>query len=172
MAALAKCSTGKMLQERLAYLQPAALCVVRVCNQMPQISMIRAKTVMFLHRMVHSLGPHVIELLGHTYPPLLNNSDAGDADQVVQVLNQVMAEFQGTVLPLVDEALSPTLEKFQTLIADFERVQQESKGWPIRAAAPRSPPSVCRLCLPRTSRRRHTLIWRGHRSIAVLPIHS
>ena len=127
LAALAKCNSGNMQQERLAYMQPAALSVVRVCNQVPQAAIIRAKTVMFLHRMVHSLGPVVIELLGVTYPSLLHNSDANDADQVVQVLNQVMAEFQAVVLPLVDEAMQPTLEKIQNLLADFERAQQESK---------------------------------------------
>ncbi len=127
MAALSKCNTSNMLRERTGYLQPAALCVVRVCNQMPQSTAIRAKAVMFLHRMVHSLGAHVVELLRHTYAPLLNNSDAGDAEHVVQVLNQAMAELQSAVLPFVDEALSPTLEKFESLIANFERVQQESK---------------------------------------------
>ena len=113
MAALAKCSSTKMLQERLTYLEPAAVCVVSVCNQIPQSATVRAKTVMFLHRMVHALGPHVVELLRHTYATMLSNSDSGDAEHVVQVLNQVMAEFKENALPLVDEALSPTLEKFQ-----------------------------------------------------------
>jgi hypothetical protein len=135
LAALAKSNGASCREERIAIILPAARYIVGICAQLAHFSVIRAKAVMLLHRMVISLGPHSIELFGHTYQFLLRHGEATDTDQIVQVLNQIMAEFQSKGLLLVDSALAPTLEKMQHLIATFESTQQENKWAAERSSA-------------------------------------
>ena len=134
LASLAKGLTSRSLAEHSSMFEHAAMVVVAACNSLGGHAVVRAKTVIFLHRMVAMLGSDVLKLLGHMYPALLQHSDSTDTDHVVQVLNQVMVEFQSQSRPLIDAVFGITCDKFEDLLQRFETAQMENRWFAEQAS--------------------------------------
>jgi hypothetical protein len=95
--------------------------VVAVTQRLAFHRPLRAKILIYLHRMVGCLGPRVLSLAHQVLPTLLAQADAGDADDVVQVLNQLMVEYQSECLPLVQDLLGVVADKYTALSAAIEQ---------------------------------------------------
>jgi hypothetical protein len=130
MASLSKCMTSRLKNEHMSLFEPAAVAVSAACHTLGSFASVRAKVVVFLHRMVAMLGVNVIDLLGHIYPYLLQYSDASDTDLIVQVLNQALVEFHEKCGGLVDSVFGVTCDKFEDLIRQFEMTQMQNR-WAV-----------------------------------------
>jgi hypothetical protein len=114
----------------------AAAAVVAAAHSLGHISAVRGKCVIFHHRMVLCMGLRSLEALGHSMPLLLSHCDSkqldsfkenstaviseGSSEEVLQLLNQAMLEFQNGALNLVDACLNPSLKKCWLLSAELE----------------------------------------------------
>lgn len=127
LASLAKGLTARLHAEHTSLFQHAAIAVVSACHSFGAYAVVRAKTVIFLHRMVAMLGSGVLDLLGHMYPALLQYSDSTDTDHVVQVLNQATVEFQSQCGALTDAVFGLTCDKYDELLQRFEAAQMENR---------------------------------------------
>ena len=126
LASLSK-SVNMREGERGQLFQEGAVAIVNVCNALGQFASIRAKVIMFIHRMVNTLGDTTISMLEAVYPTLLQYSDTTDVNETVQLVNQVMIEFGETCLPFIDTLFGPTLDRYQAVIAAFEDTQRQEK---------------------------------------------
>jgi hypothetical protein len=95
--------------------------VVAVTQRLAFHRPLRAKILIYLHRMVGCLGPRVVSLAHQVLPTLLGQADASDADDVVQVLNQLMVEYQSECLLLVQDLLGVVADKYTALSAAIEQ---------------------------------------------------
>jgi len=127
LASLAKGLTSRLHAEHTSLFEHAAIAVVSACHSFGTYGVVRAKTSVFLHRMVAMLGSGVLDLLGHMYPALLQYSDNADTDHVVQVLLQAMVEFQSQCGPLADAVFGLTCDKYEELLQRFEAAQMENR---------------------------------------------
>lgn len=134
MASLSKCLVTRLKPEHMSLFEPAAMAVSAACHSLGSLANVRAKVVVFLHRMVAMLGVNVIDLLGHIYPFLLQYSDATDTDHIVQVLNQALVEFRDRCGGLLDAVFSRTCEKFEDLIRQFEMTQMQNR-WVVEQSS-------------------------------------
>eukprot|EP00605_Chrysophyceae_sp_TOSAG23-4_P000515 GSChrysophyteH1.ASY1.ANO1.581.1 assembled CDS len=134
MASLSKCLVTRLKPEHMSLFEPAAMAVSTACHSLGSLTNVRAKVVVFLHRMVAMLGVNVIDLLGHIYPFLLQYSDATDTDHIVQVLNQALVEFRDRCGGLLDAVFSRTCEKFEDLIRQFEMTQMQNR-WVVEQSS-------------------------------------
>lgn len=116
----------------------AAAAVVAAAHSLGRISAVRGKCVIFHHRMVLCMGLKALDALGHSMPLLLSHCDSkqldsvkenssaviseGSSEEVLQLLNQAMLEFQNGALNLVDACLNPALKKCWLLSAELESI--------------------------------------------------
>ena len=115
----------------------AAAAAVAVAHSLGHIAVVRGKCVIFHHRMIMCMGLRSLEALGHSVPLLLSHCDGqraevkeggggasssgeGGSEEVLQLLNQAMLEFQAGALMLVDTCLSPALKKCWALSSELE----------------------------------------------------
>jgi hypothetical protein len=106
----------------------ATAAVVAVAHSLGHLSLVRGKCVIFHHRMIMCMGLRSLEALSHSVPVLLaqcsisreSESSEGHCEEVVQLLNQAMLEFQDGALALVDACLGPALNKCWALLAELE----------------------------------------------------
>ena len=114
----------------------ATAAAVAIAHSLGHISLVRGKCVIFYHRMIMCMGLRSLEALSHSVPLLLAHSDSkrvdskeetsisnnceGGIEEVLQLLNQAMLEFQGDALLLVDTCLGPALKKCWALSAELE----------------------------------------------------
>ena len=115
----------------------AASAAVAAATTLGHIAAVRGKCVIFHHRMIMCAGLRSLEALSHSVPLLLSycdsraadsgkegggvNSTEGSSDEVLQLLNQAMLEFQGAALITVDACLTPALKKCWSLSAELEK---------------------------------------------------
>lgn len=100
--------------------QAAATAVSQALSVMGSLAVVRSKAVMFIHRMVKTLGPQCIEIMLGTVGILLAQSDSKDVEEVVQLLNQGMIEFGPSAIPLIDCFFGPVIEKLNNLFIAFD----------------------------------------------------
>ena len=115
----------------------AASAAVAAATTLGRIAAVRGKCVIFHHRMIMCAGLRSLEALSHSVPLLLSYCDSravdtskegggvnlteGNSDEVLQLLNQAMLEFQGAALITVDACLTPALKKCWSLSAELEK---------------------------------------------------
>ena len=115
----------------------AASAAVAASTTLGRIAAVRGKCVIFHHRMIMCAGLRSLEALSHSVPLLLSYCDSravdtskeggginlteGNSDEVLQLLNQAMLEFQGAALITVDACLTPALKKCWSLSAELEK---------------------------------------------------
>ena len=115
----------------------AASAAVAAATTLGHIAAVRGKCVIFHHRMIMCAGLRSLDALSHSVPLLLSycdsravdaskegggfNSTEGNSDEVLQLLNQAMLEFQGAALITVDACLTPALKKCWSLSAELEK---------------------------------------------------
>lgn len=98
----------------------AADVVVLAVTTAHQCGAVRVKAVMFFHRQVVCVGLPCLDKLGSVYGCILSRSDSQDIEQVVQLLNQVMTEFQSGAISLIDHFFRPVLDRLGNLSYAFE----------------------------------------------------
>ena len=147
---------GKVFQAAASVVAAAA------CNPaLGRLAVVRSRCVIFLHRMITCMGGPCLEALAVCMPALIANCDVDDgrscqaysgedagssgagfhgtgagSEEVLQLLNQAMLEFQGQALPLIDGCLGPALEKCWVLArAGVGAAGSEGEGGAVAEAA-------------------------------------
>ena len=76
---------------------------------------VRAKSVVFLHRMLTMLGVGSLNALSFALPILVQSSDVGDIEQVVQLFNLMLTDLGETCLSVSQSFLFILLDKLEYL---------------------------------------------------------
>ena len=114
----------------------ATTAAVAIANTLGHVPLIRGKCIIFYHRMITCMGVKSLEPLGRSVFPLLAHCDGkrtdskddavmcysseGSCEEVLQLLNQAMIEFQWGAFLLVENCFSSALKKCWALSADLE----------------------------------------------------
>lgn len=128
LAALAKGHKYKTYPQTALLFAPPAGLITTVLQRCAASSVIRAKTCVFLHRMVACLGLPICELLVHPgcFLHMLTCADLGDVDVVVQVLINTLVEYREQAVQLAEFVLPHVVTKYQELFAQLD--QQLASG--------------------------------------------
>ena len=81
----------------------------------------RARGVIFMHRMIAAVGYEILAPIQVILPSLLNYSDAKETDTVVQLLNQCMIEFSDQMLEVIDAVFLSVFHKYKFLYSSMEQ---------------------------------------------------
>lgn len=122
--------------------ESAAAAVIAVAHSLGHVAIVRGKCVIFYHRMIMCMGIKALEAISHCLPVLLaqcninsnrilndsqnssesscNSSSEGGSEEILQLLNQAMLEFQQGALILVNSCIGPALNKCWALRAELE----------------------------------------------------
>lgn len=125
LAALAGLTKGYSCKNNTAAVpvfEAAASAVVSVTQRLAFQRGVRSKVMIFLHRMVACIGSRVLGYQEQILPVLLAHADSSDADEVVQVLNQLMVEYLHECLPLVQTLFGVVVDKYSALSSALESV--------------------------------------------------
>lgn len=120
----------------------AAAAVIAIAHSLCHVAVVRGKCLIFHHRMIMCMGIRSLEAISHSLPVLLaqcninsnrivndsqnssesscNSSSEGGSEEILQLLNQGMLEFQQGALILVNSCLGPAFEKCWALCAVLE----------------------------------------------------
>ena len=121
IASIAKGHNHKNRKEIIASFKPAAEEIANLINIFPMNSSIRGKTVIFMHRMITTLGNHILQPFRTCFQSLILNSDAKDTDIVIQLVNQFLIEFTDQMLDLIELVLRNIYEKYKALYINLEK---------------------------------------------------
>jgi hypothetical protein len=122
--------------------ESAAAAVIAVAHSLCHVAVVRGKCVIFYHRMIMCMGSKSLEAISHCLPVLLaqcdinsnrilndsqnssesscNSSSEGGSEEILQLLNQAMLEFQQGAMNLVNSCIGPALNKCWALRAELE----------------------------------------------------
>ena len=116
--------------------ESASSAVVAAVHSIGHIAAVRGKCIIFHHRMIVCMGLRSLETLGHSVPLLISHSDSRNAscnretsstiiseggnEEVLQLLNQSMLEFQDGAVQLIELCLTPALKKCWSLSTELE----------------------------------------------------
>ncbi len=93
----------------------AAEGVALAMEDMTAHPLLRAKVMMFLHRMVPLLGKNILSVAGRCLAQYITYASAVDVDQSVTLLNQLLEKFGVETFEAVDVFLGPLMEKLAGL---------------------------------------------------------
>lgn len=120
LAGLTKGFSCKANPAAVSVFEQATTAVVAVAQRLSFQRGLRAKILVFLHRMVSCIGERILPYEEQVLPALLAAADATDADDVVQVLNQLMVEYGRDALSVVDKLFLSVVDKYSALSATLE----------------------------------------------------
>lgn len=126
LCSLTKGFNAKTRPDVIPSIQSAGAAVITTCGVMASHSAVREKVMIFCHRAITIVGEGAIGLIQGCFPTLLERMDSRDCEKVVQLLNQVMVEFEGACVPMIDVYYAPMYGKLETLYETFERQQAEA----------------------------------------------
>ena len=119
-AALAKGHSSKLQPEDVGALLETATEMGMAINLFAAYPNVRARGVIFMHRMIMAVGSEILLPIQAILPNLLTYADAKETDTVVQLLNQCMIEFTDQVLDIIDVIFLPVCEKYKFLYSTME----------------------------------------------------
>lgn len=123
MSALAGLTKGyncKVNPSAVPVFEQSTTAVAAVAQRLSFQRGLRAKILVFLHRMVACIGDRILPYEEQILPSLLAAADATDADDVVQVLNQLMVEYGKDSLPVVDKLFLSVIDKYSAMSITLE----------------------------------------------------
>lgn len=120
-AALAKGHTTRSQPENVDILLDTANDLAAAINLFANHSAVRARGVIFMHRMIASVGSGILGPVQTILPNLVSAAEAKDTDIVVQLLNQCMIEFTDQILDVIDAAFASIFEKYKVLYSSMEQ---------------------------------------------------
>ena len=123
LSALAKSFKARTHPQAVLLFAPSAGLVTTVIAQCGSSALIRSRVCQFLHRMVHTLGLPVCDLLAHPscFPLLLAFCEASeDTDEAVEVILNVINQNKEQALPLADHVLPYVVTKYRDLLLPLE----------------------------------------------------
>lgn len=120
LAGLTKGYSCRMNPSAVPVFEQSTTAVVAVAQRLAFQRGLRAKILVFLHRMVACIGERILPYEGQILPALLAAADATDADDVVQVLNQLMVEYGQDSLPVVDKLFLSVIDKYSSMSVALE----------------------------------------------------
>ena len=120
-AALAKGHNLKHHGHETPILLATANDMATAINAFAAHSSVRGRGVIFMHRMIASIGKEALGPIQSILPALINYSDSKDTDVVVQLLNQCMIEFADQMLDVIDAMFMTIFEKYKALYGSMER---------------------------------------------------
>lgn len=116
--------------------EKATAAAIATANSLGHVAVVRGKCVIFYHRMIMCMGLRSLDALGRSIFFLLAHCDGkkadskgevaicynseGSSEEILQLLNQAMLEFQGGAFSLVDTCFSSALKKCWALSAELE----------------------------------------------------
>lgn len=120
LSCLAKGHNFKTHTQNIQTFDSATGVVVSVLELMPQIAVIRSKCVVYLHRMVSSLGPRCTLYVTQAMGVLIRQAELSDMEETCLLFNQCVVEFQLNALPMVTRYHGEIVEKYKQLNIQFE----------------------------------------------------
>lgn len=90
--------------------------VLRVLQALPKNKPLRSRVISFLHRMVETLGTSIFPFLPTAIQQLLQESEAKDMVDFIQLMSQLMNKFKSSVLPILSEVLQPLVNRVTALL--------------------------------------------------------
>ena len=120
IAAIAKGHSYNVQTTAIAALTAAAREVSGAINEFAAYPAVRARGIIFMHRMITAIGPAVLGPIQECLAVLLRYSDYKDTDSTVQLLNQCLIEFSDQMLDLIDAAFVTIFEKIKQLYTTLE----------------------------------------------------
>lgn len=97
----------------------ASQAVVNSLQVLGAAQIVRNKSLMFAHRMIKCMGSQSMEVIHSIFGLLLTHSDLKDTEDVVQLLNQSILEYDAGSMSLIDSYLGKVINKFLTLFETF-----------------------------------------------------
>jgi hypothetical protein len=117
LAGLTKGFSGTTCSEAVPVFESASAAIVAVSQRLGFHAGVRAKVLVYQHRMVACIGPRAIAYAHHIVSALLQHAEMGDVDAVVQVLNQLLVEYEGACYEVVDALYGAVEGKYVALAA-------------------------------------------------------
>lgn len=115
IASLAKGYNSKHNVNLLALFNDATTIITEVCSKLSDIVEIRKSVILYAHRMISIMGNQCQDFINGIISILLNHADK-DTQDVVQVLNQFMAEFGNESYALINNSNAVVHTKFSSII--------------------------------------------------------
>jgi hypothetical protein len=121
LSSLAKGHNFKTHEHNAQYFDASAATVVNVLEALSQMQSVRSKAVVYMHRMVNSLGPRALLHITQAVGVLLRHAESGaDLEETTLLLNQCMVEFSLGAANLVQRYHGDVVDRYQQLGALFE----------------------------------------------------
>lgn len=121
LSSLAKGHNFKTHEHNAQYFDASAATVVSVLEALSQMQCVRSKAVVYMHRMVNSLGPRALLHITQAVGVLLRHAESGaDLEEITLLLNQCMVEFLLGAAQLVQRYHGEVVDRYQQLGAFFE----------------------------------------------------
>ena len=96
--------------------------VIRCIDTFGRFSSVRGRLVVFIHRMVQSIGRDVLlVLVVHCVKCIFTHAESSrEVEMAVQMLNQLMIEFGADAVPLMEKMFPVVMAKFGSLFAELD----------------------------------------------------
>eukprot|EP01034_Spumella_vulgaris_P022267 gene22267-28381_t len=129
LSSLAKGHNFKTHEHNAQYFDASAATVVSVLEALSQMQCVRSKAVVYMHRMVNSLGPRSLLHITQAVGVLLRHAESGsDLEETTLLLNQCMVEFGLGAGQLVQRYHGEVVDRYQQIGAHFENSLLAASG--------------------------------------------
>lgn len=96
---------------------------------LPSHTLIRSKTISFLHQMIHCLDYQVVPYLSQILEPLINLTDPNSVEPLVQLVSALITRYKDhpTFIVTMDQIFSPLVQKVFECIKHYDFIDKENE---------------------------------------------